>query len=62
MTLLQGDSPIAYTGKDRNLFILDLVISRKVIKAINAKAMATIGQSHPTHLVSKNKGVKVLYQ
>ena len=59
MTLLQRISPIANVKRDRNLFILDLVIPRKVLKVTNAKAMTIVDQSCLIHLVSKNKQVRV---
>lgn len=62
MTLVQGGNPIAHARRDQNLFILDLVTPEKVMQATNAKAMATVGRSCPTHLVSKNKQVRVWHR
>lgn len=51
MTLMQSGQPIAHTRRDQNLFILDLVTPNK--------AMQVTGHGRPTHLVSKNKKVRV---
>ena len=51
MTLMQSGQPIAHARRDQNLFILDL--------AIPNKAMQVTECGRPTHLVSKNKKVRV---
>lgn len=52
MTLVQSGRIIAQTRRDRNLFILDLL-------ATPNQAMQVIGRGRPTHLISKNKKVRV---
>lgn len=54
MTLMQAGVPIAHARRDRNLFILDL--------ASPNKAMQVTGPGLPTHLVSKNKKVRVWHR
>ena len=54
MTLMQSGQPIAHARRDRNLFILDLTTSNK--------AMQVTGRGRPTHLVSKNKKVRVWHR
>lgn len=54
MTLIEAGQRIAYVKRDRNLFILDL--------ATPNKAMQATGHGRPTHLVSKNKKVKVWHR
>ena len=54
MTLMQSGQPIAHARCDQNLFILDL--------ATPNKAMQVIERERPTHLVSKNKKVRVWHR
>lgn len=54
MTLVQFGRTIAQARRDRNLFILDL--------ATPNKAMQVTGRGRPTHLVSKNKRVRVWHR
>lgn len=51
MTLMQVGHTIAHVKRNRNLFMLEL--------AIPNKAMQVIGRGHPTHLVSKNKNIRI---
>lgn len=54
MTLVQSGRTIAQARRDRNLFILDL--------AMPNRAMQFTGRGRPTHLVSKNKRVRVWHR
>lgn len=69
MTLMQGGQAIAHARRDRNLFILDLVSSNKVMQAAQpqksiqpSRAMAIQGRGSSTHLVSKNKRVRIWHR
>ena len=62
MTLVHGGNPIVHMRRDQNLFILDLITPRKVLQVSNAKATATVSQNRPTHLISKNKRVRIWHQ
>lgn len=54
MTLMQSGQPIAHARRNPNLFILDL--------ATPNKAMQITGRGRHTHLVSKNKKVRVWHR
>ena len=51
---MQDNKLIAYARKNRNLFILDLAMSGKI--------MPTTSQKRPTHLVSYSKKVQVWHK
>lgn len=53
MILIQADQAITYARCDQNFFILDLATPNKVMQIIRHR--------RPTHLVSKNKKVRVWY-
>lgn len=71
MTLIQKNQAIAYIRRNWNLFILDLVIANKVMQVQQTKntqantsnnsnkAIVIRSQGQLTHLVSKNKQVKI---
>ena len=60
MTLMRHGVVIVKAKRHRNLFILDRAIPETVMKVRNL-AMAT-GKSRPTHLVSKNKKVRIWHR
>lgn len=60
MTLIRHGVIIAQAKRHQNLFILDRAIPKTVMKVRNL-AMAT-GKGRPTHLVSKNKKVRIWHR
>lgn len=60
MTLIRHGVVIAQAKRHRNLFILDRAIPETMMKVRNL-AMAT-GRGRPTHLVSKNKKVRIWHR
>lgn len=63
MALMQGGQRTAHARRDRNLFIFDLATPNKVMQATRrSKAMMTQGRERPTHLVSKNKRVRIWHR
>lgn len=63
MTLMQGGQAIAHARRDRNLFILDLATPNKVMQVTQPpRAMMTQGRGRPTHLISKNKRVRIWHR
>ncbi len=54
MTLMQAGHAIAHAKRDRNLFVLEL--------AIPNKAMQVTGRGRPTHLVSKNRKIRIWHR
>ncbi len=60
MTLMRHGVVLAQAKRHRNLLILDRAIPETVMKVRNL-AMAT-GKSRPTHLVSKNKKVRIWHR
>lgn len=61
MLLMQDGVPIAHARRDRNLFILDLATSGKVMQ-VNTQAIMTTRQGRLTHLVSRIKKVCIWYR
>lgn len=64
MTLMKDGSAIAHAKRERNLFILDLAIPGVAmsIRCLKPKAMAITGRGRPTHLVSRNKRIRVWHR
>lgn len=63
LTLIEKRQEIAQTRRDYNLFILDLTMLIKVIKAtLPEYAITAKSRGWPTHLISRNKRVWVWYQ
>ena len=58
MTLMRGGRTIAHTKKSNNLFTLDLAMPGQIMSAIS-RVMAITSQGQPTHLVSKNKCIRL---
>lgn len=61
MTLMRSGKVITYTKRSHNLFTLNLAVPGQIMSAIS-KTMAIIGQGRPTHLVSKNKRIRLWHQ
>lgn len=58
--LMQDGQPIAHVRRDRNLFILDIATTGKVIQVnANIQAMMITGHRKPTHLISRIKKVYI---
>ena len=63
MTLMPGGQAIAHARRDQNLFIFDLALPNKVMQVMQLpRAMMTQGRRRPTHLISKNKRVRIWHQ
>ena len=60
MLLMQDGKPKAYTKRDQNFFVLDLVIPGKIMQVNGiANATRTTGWGKLTHLDSRSKKVQV---
>lgn len=58
---MRDNKTIARAKKSHNLFTLDLAMPGQIMSAIS-RAMAIKGQGRPTHLVSKNKRIRLWHQ
>lgn len=60
MTLVQSGPTVAQARRDWNLFILDLAMLNKAMQVRGA--MQVTGRGRPTHLVSKNKRIRIWHR
>lgn len=60
MTLMKGGKAISHAKRNHNLFTIELTMLGQPISAIS-KAMIIMGRGWPTHLVSRNKRIRLWY-
>lgn len=58
---MRGNKTIVRAKKSHNLFTLDSAMPGQIMSAIS-RAMAITGRGRPTHLVSKNKRIRLWHQ
>ena len=61
MTLMRGNKTIARAKRSHNLFTLDLPMPGQIMSAIS-RAMAITSRGRPTHLVNKNKRIRLWHR
>ena len=61
ITLMRGNKTIVRAKRSHNLFTLNLAMPGQIMSVIS-RAMAITGRGRPTHLVSKNKRIRLWHQ